>query len=199
MVQHTMTERKAACRLAGFTIVELMVVVVLIVLLAGAGGGVVTLRTFKKIQADSAVRHLMFAAKHAKLTAIERQSPCILALDTEENAFGLFINVVDEQTGMTQQMPLNDFYFKKAVDLPGDVEFEDIRITSLDGTEPDYNEQVRQVVFLPDGTAQRSVIQIGDGNTHFAVSISAATGKAKVYVGTGEDIPPDTVDLEQQL
>jgi len=42
------------------------------------------------------------------------------------------------------------------------------------------------------------VIQVGDGKTHYTVSISPATGKAKMFFGTAENVRIGTVDLDAQ-
>ena len=53
-------------------------------------------------------------------------------------------------------------------------------------------------MFSPNGSAQTAVVQIGDGKTHYAISISAATGKAKIYFGISEDIEVRIIDLDAE-
>ena len=193
-----MTGRKIRKNYAAFTLAELLLVVVLIVMISGIGGSM-AMGSFKKARLDKAVRHFLFTAKHARLNAIERQSPCILSINTDEKAFVLFVYSVDELTGFAERVIVNDFYFKKPVVLPGDVNFEQIIITNADGTEIDNTQQETEIVFLPDGTSQRAMVQISNEKHIYTVCISAATGRAKVYPGTGEDIEPTTVDLEEQI
>ena len=193
-----MTGQKIRKKYAAFTLAELLLVVVLIVMITGIGGAM-AMGSFKKARLDKAVRHFLFTAKHARLSAIERQSPCILSINTEEKTFVLLVYYVDEFTGLAEQVMLNDFYFKKPVVLPDDVEFAGIMITTVDGTEIDNTVQETEIAFLPDGTAQQAMIQIGNEKHIYTVCISAATGRAKVYPGTGEDIEPATVDLEEQI
>ena len=192
-----MTGRKVRKKYAAFTLAELLLVVIIIVMLSGIGGGM-AMGSFKKARLDKVVRHFLYAAKHARLKAIELQRPCILSLDAEEKTFVLLVYSVDELTGLAEQVMLNDFYFKKPVELPGDVEFEEIKITTVEGTVIDSTEQEMEIAFLADGTAQQARIQIGNEKHIYTVCISASTGRAKVYPGTGDDIEPTTVDLEEQ-
>ncbi len=193
-----MTGQKIRKKYAAFTLAELLLVVVLIVMITGIGGAM-TMGSFKKVRLDKAVRHFLFTAKHARLNAIERQSPCVLSINTEEKTFVLLVYSVDELTGLAEQIMLNDFYFKKPVVLPDDVEFAGIKIATVDGTEIDNTQQETEIAFLPDGTSQRATVQIGNQRHIYTVCISAATGRAKVYPGTGQDIEPTTVDLEEQI
>jgi len=59
-------------------------------------------------------------------------------------------------------------------------------------------EDLPTIIFLPDGTAQSAVVQIGDEKTHYTVSINAATGKAKLVSGTVENVKVSTVDLDAE-
>ncbi len=42
------------------------------------------------------------------------------------------------------------------------------------------------------------MIQIGDGENHLTVSISAVTGKAKIFEGTADKVKSDTIDLDEE-
>jgi type II secretory pathway pseudopilin PulG len=181
----------------GFTIAEILLVVIIVALVAGVGGGI-WVGTYKKMLAEKAALGFVFAAKHARLTAIERQSPCMMELDTEENRFALVIYALDVETGRTEQVPLRDFYFKKPVEFAGDVEFEDIQITPIGEREMAEADEEKTIVFSPDGTAQSAVIQMGDGRNHYTVSISAATGRAKMHFGTADEVETGTVDLDEE-
>ena len=182
-----------------FTIVELLLVVVIVALLAGVGGGIYV-GTYKSMSVKKAARDFLFAAKYARMTAVERQSPCMIELDTERNQFALTIYALDEETGRTEPVPLRDFFFKKPVELAGGVEFEDIQIMPVgmaEVTEAEEDE-VRTIAFLPDGTAQSAVVQIGNGKNHYTASICAATGRAKVQIGTAEEVITRTIDLDEE-
>jgi len=181
----------------GFTIVELMLVVVIIALLAGIGGGFYA-GTYRRMLVEKAARELWFAAKYARITAIERQSRCEIQLDAEENRFLLTVYEFNEETEQAEKVPLSDSY-SKPVQLSGDVKLEGVKITALGSEEGIEAGDGRTIVFLPNGTAQEAVIQIGDGENHYTVSICAATAKATMLFGTAEEVKSSTVDLDEEL
>ena len=54
------------------------------------------------------------------------------------------------------------------------------------------------MVFLPNGSAESAVLQIGDGKSHYTVAVVAATGKATLYAGTAQEIETVSIDLDIQ-
>ena len=188
--------------LTGFTIVELLMVVVIISLVAGVGGGLYV-GTYKRMLVEKAARDFLLTAKYARIMAIEKQTQYEILLDVANNGFLLTTTQLDEETGQTEQTVVKDSYCKP-VEFEGDVKFEDVQITptGLETTTGDSDEQA--IVFLPNGTAQSVVIQIGDGKTHYTISINAATGRAKLYLGeiekvkTGTDVIVGAIDLDAQ-
>ncbi|MHC4396103.1 MAG: GspH/FimT family protein [Planctomycetota bacterium] len=180
----------------GFTITEMLLVVVLIVLVAGVGGSF-TVGTYKKMLTEKAAREFLLAAKYARITAIERQSTCRIELDAKNNSFALTIDRLDDQAGETEKLIVQDLFFKPT-ELPADVEFEDVKIDSAGSEEPLEQAESHSIAFSPDGTAQSAVIQIGDGKNHITISISAATGKVKVYKGTAKEVKVGIIDLDEQ-
>ena len=178
---------------SGFTIVEVLVVITLIALIAGVGGGF-HIGTYKRMLVEKTARDLFLAAKYARIMAIEKQKPCSLELDTTNGGFFITYNEFNEESEKTEQAVVRDLY-SKPVELPAGVTFEDIQITSISLEE---TEEKTEIVFLPNGTAQSAVIQIGDGENHYTVSIYAATGKAAVQPGTAEGVEIKTVDLDQE-
>ena len=178
---------------SGFTIVELLVVITIIALLAGIGGGF-HIGTYKRMLVEKTARDLFLAAKYARIMAIEKQKSCRLALDTTNGGFFLSYDEFNEETGKTEQTVVRDMY-SKPVELASAVKFEDVQITSIGLEEA---EETTEIVFLPNGTAQSAVIQIGDGENHYTVSIYAATGKAAVKPGTVEEVEIKTVDLDRE-
>ncbi len=180
----------------GFTLIEVMLVVLIISLIAGVGGGIYT-GTYKGMLVEKAARNFLLTAKYARVMAIEQQRRYELYLDVSGNRFYLTTMQLDEEAGQAEKIIVRDAYCKPIV-FEGDVRFEDIKITpvGLEATDEDEEEQI--IVFLPDGTAQLAVIQIGDDRTHYTISISAATGKAKMYYSTVEKVKNSTIDLDAE-
>jgi type II secretion system protein H len=177
----------------GFTIIEVLVVITLIALIAGVGGGFY-MGTYKRLLVEKTARDFFLAAKYARIMAIERQKPYRIELDTTNGGFCLAFDQFNEETEQTERTIVRDLY-SKPVEFAGTVKFEDIQITSL-GTQA--NDEQKAIVFLPNGTAQPAIIQIGDGENHYTVNINAATGKAAVYPGTVKDIEITTFDLDKE-
>jgi len=180
----------------GFTIVELLLVVVIIALIGGVGGGLYV-GTYKRLLVEKAARDLLLTAKYARIVAIERARPHEIQLDVENNGFWLATSLLNEETGQTEQSIVRNYYCKP-VQFPGEVKFEDVKITPV-GTETTAEaENQQRIVFSPNGNAQLAVVQIGDSKTHFTVSISAATGKAAMYFGKAENVKIKTIDLDAE-
>jgi len=177
----------------GFTLVEVLVVVVIIALLGGLGSGIYV-GTYKRILVEKAARDFVLAAKYARIMAIERQRQYRMELDTANGGFYLTFNQLNVETEQTEQTIVRDLY-SRPVEFVGDVKFEAVQITPLGSQSSD---EQTTIVFLPNGTAQSAVIQIGDGKNHYTVSICAATGKAKVHQGTAEEAEIGTVDLDKE-
>ena len=201
-VQRQKLKLKVKAKRCGFTLAEMLAVVIIISLLAGLGGGIYV-GTYKKMLVEKAARHFVLTTKYARIMAIEKQRQYEIQLDVANNAFYLVTTQWDEDTEQTEQMVVKDSYCKP-VEFEGDVKFEDVQITptGLETTTGDDEEQA--IVFLPNGTAQSAVIQIGDGKTHYTISISTATGKAKMYFGaiedvrTGTDVIIGAIDLDAE-
>jgi len=178
----------------GFTLVELLVVVAIIAIVSGLGVGLYR-GTYKRILVEKAVRHFVLTAKYGRIMAIEKQRPYKIQLDEENAGFHLATTQWSEATEQTEEVVVRD-YFCKPVEFEGDIKFEDVQIIPIGAETATEDEDKQAIVFLPDGTAQAVVIQIGDGETHYAVSISASTGKAKMYFGTVENVKFGTIDLD---
>ncbi len=187
---------KTEAKRPGFTIAELLMVVLLISLIGGVGGGLYV-GTYRKMLAEKAARDIVFAAKYARMMAIEKQRPYKMEFDTINNAFQLTYAGYDEQTEQVQQGIVRDVYFKP-VQFRGDVKFEDIQIVPVGSSTQIEDPDQTAVVFWPGGTAQLAVVQVGDGKNHYTVHIAAATGKAKMYFGTPENLTIGTFDLDAE-
>ena len=180
----------------GFTIIEMLLVVGLIVLLAGVAGGFYA-GTYKKASVRKSARDFLLAARYARVLAIERQSKCQLKLDAVNNGFMLITDEFNEGTEGPEQLVVRDLYFKP-VRFAEDVKFEDIRIGPSDSQDSLETDKQNTITFLQDGTVQAAVVQIGDGTDHYTISISAASGKARIYAGTAKNLKSDTIDLDEE-
>jgi prepilin-type N-terminal cleavage/methylation domain-containing protein len=187
-------------RKRGFTITEMLFVVLIIGLISAAGTGLYV-GTFKKLRVQRAAYDFLLTAKYGRIMAIEQQSRYTMQLDAVSNGFLLTTLTWDEENEQASEQVVRDPYCKP-VQFEGDVMFEDVQIAP-DGLETESesdseNEQQQSIVFSPNGTAQLAVVQIGDGNTHYTISISAATGRAKIYYGTAEKVKVTTTDLDAE-
>ena len=175
----------------------MLVVIVIISLLAGLGGGVYT-GTYKRMLVEKAARDFLLTAKYARVMAIEKQRQYKILLDAANNKFYLSTTQLDEESGQTEEVIVKD-PFCRPVEFTGNVRFEDIRITPVGLESTEENEEEEQsIIFSPNGTAQTAVVQIGDDKTHYTISIFAATGKAKIYFGTSENIEVRVIDLDAE-
>jgi len=181
-------------RKQGFTIPEVLLVVLVIGLITSAGTGLYV-GTFKGMKVRKAVQDFLLTAQYARIMAMERQTPYRMELDLANQGFLLTTLRWDEDSGQVGLETVRDVYCKP-VQLEGDVTFEGVEIIPGTWEVESTGAEQQTIVFSPNGTAQSAVVQIGDGNTHYAISISAATGRAKVYFGTAENVQTMTVDLD---
>jgi len=196
-MQRRKSKVKVKTKRCGFTLAEVLVVVIIISLLAGLGSGIYV-GTHKRMLVEKAARDFVLTAQYARIMAIEKQHQYKIQLDAANNGFLLATTQLEEEGEQTEQVIVKNS-FCRPVEFEGEVMFEDIQITPIGletTTEDDEEEQT--IVFSPNGTAQSAVIQIGDGKTHYTVSIFAATGKAKVYFGTSEEVEVGVIDLDAE-
>ena len=178
----------------GFTIAEVLLVVLVIGLVAGAGTGLYV-GTFKSMKLRKAVQDFLLTAQYARIMAMERQMPYRLELDLANRGFWLTTLQWDEKSEQVELQIVRDV-FCKPVQFEGDVTFEDVEIVPSEWDIESESEEQQTIVFSPNGTAQSAVVQIGNGRTSYAIGISAATGKAKAYFGTTENVEVMTTDLD---
>ena len=173
-------------------------VVLIIGLIAGSGTGLYV-GTFKKMRVQKAAYDLLLTAQYGRIMAIEQNSRCTLMLDSTNNRFWLTRLERDEESGEASEQIVKDPYCKP-VEFEGDIVFEDIQIAlaNLETEQQDEEDQEKSIVFMPDGSAQTAAIQIGNGRNHYTVGISAATGRAKLYLGTTEKVKETSTDLDME-
>ena len=187
--------QRPAPGVCGFTIAEILLVVVLIALIASAGSGIY-LGTYRNMLAKKAARDFMLAAKYARIVAIERQRPCRIEFDQANNRFWLTVDEINEETEEAEPVIVRDLYFKP-IEFGGNVKFEGIVVKDTDLEEAFESSKQPTIVFSPNGTAQSAIVQIGNGENHYTVSICAGTGRVKVWFGTAENVEVGTVDLDE--
>ncbi|MEJ2704320.1 MAG: GspH/FimT family pseudopilin [Sedimentisphaerales bacterium] len=183
-------------RRRGFTIPEILLVVLVIGLIASAGTGLYV-GTFRGMKVRRAAQDFFLTAEYARIMAMERQTPYRLEMDLANRGFSLTTLRWDENTDQVGLETVKDV-FCKPVQLDGDVTFEVVEVVPGAWEVESTAAEQQTIVFSPDGTAQSAVVQIGDGKTHYTISIGAATGIAKVQFGTAENIKVTTIDLDAQ-
>jgi prepilin-type N-terminal cleavage/methylation domain-containing protein len=178
----------------GFTVAELLVVVLIIGLITSAGAGLYV-GTFRKLQVEKVAYDFFLTAKYARLMAVEEQQQYKMELNLTTKGFYLTTVQWDEESGQSQEQIIKNYYCKP-VQMEGEVTFEAAEIVPNGWETESDTDEIKSITFSPNGTAQSSVVQIGDGQTHYSISISPATGKAKIFFGTVENVKVTTVDLD---
>lgn len=180
----------------GFTLIEILLVVVIVTMIAGLGGGY-CIGSYKRLIVEKTARQLLLMATYARIMAIEQQRPYELQMDVGNRGFLLATTEMNEQTGETERVIVKDYYCRP-VEFEGDVQFEDVMVSTPTGEPLGDSDPEQKVIFLPNGSAESAVLQIGDGKTHYTVAIVAATGKATLSVGTAQEIDTVSIDLDIQ-
>lgn len=184
-------------RARAFTLIEMLVIVAIIAIVGGAGVGIFA-GTSKRLKAEKTARDFLLMARYARIMAIEKQREYRIQIDNENGGFALSTIEWSDETEQAEETVVNDQYCKP-VQFDGAVRFEDIQIVATADEDTEEDEEGNQaIVFRPDGSAQTVVAQIGNGWNNYSISISAATGKAKLHIGKIEDAQIDTYDLDSE-
>jgi prepilin-type N-terminal cleavage/methylation domain-containing protein len=186
--------RESAIR--GFTLVEILLVVAIIAMVAGLGGGY-GVGAYKRLLVEKTARQLLVTATYARIMAIEQQRPYELQLAAGSPGFLLTTTEMNPETGETERVIVRDFYCRP-VEFEGDIKFEDVKLELVAGESADAADTEQKVVFLPNGSAESAILQIGDGKSHYTLAVVAATGKATLYAGMVQDVDTVSVDLDIQ-
>ncbi len=182
----------------GFTLVELMLVITIIVLLGGAGAGMYA-GTYQKMLVEKAARQFLMMARYAKIAAVEQQRVYDIEFD-KDKGFVLTTTEPNEVSGQTEKTIVRNYYCRP-VEFTGNVKFEEARLDESAAAPLDQEAMDLRISFLPNGSAQSAVVQIGDGKTHYTISIVASTARAILYGGSAEnvtDVRNVAVDLDAQ-
>lgn len=184
-------------RRCGFTLVELLVVVAIIAVAGGAGIGLYA-GTSERLRVEKAARSFLLTARYARIMAIEKQREYRIQIDSEKAGFALATTEWNESSEQFAETVVRDYYCKP-VEFEGAVRFEDVKVvaTGVEETQEEDESAEQAIRFSPDGSAQAVVVQIGDGRRHYTISISAATGKAKITFGELKELAEvGTIDLD---
>jgi type II secretory pathway pseudopilin PulG len=177
----------------------MLVVIAVISILAGLGTGVYG-GTYKKLLVEKAARQFLLMARYARIAAIEQQRPYKIELD--EKGFLLATTQLNAETSQTERILVRDYYCHP-VKFEGDVKFEDVKVAgeTVDTTSKEAGEKAgteKKITFLPNGSADSAIVQIGDGKTHYTAAIVASTGRVTLSFGLAEGVKNATVDLDAQ-
>lgn len=173
---------------------EILLVVSIITMIAGLSGGYY-LGTYRRLMVEKAARQFLVMARYARIMAIEQQRPYELQIDPGNRGFFLATTRENPQTGEPEWIIVRD-YFCKPVQFEGDVRFEDVQIDLYTGLPAGDSDIEHRIVFLPSGSAQSAVFQIGDGRNRYSIAVVAATGKASLFPGEARDIRTASIDLD---
>jgi prepilin-type N-terminal cleavage/methylation domain-containing protein len=178
----------------GFTLIEVLLTVAIIAMVAGLGSGY-CVGTYKRLVVEKAARQFLLMARYARIMAIEQQKPYELQIDPNNQGFLLATTEADPETGEVRKVPVRDF-FCKPVQFEGEVRFEDVQMMmAAEGTPDEAGPELR-IMFLPNGSAQSAILQIGDGRNHYSIAVVAATGKAALYPGMTTEVRTASIDLD---
>lgn len=184
-------------RLRAFTLVELLVVVAIIAVAGGVGIGLYG-GTSERLKLEKTARNFLITAKYARIMAIEKQREYKIRLDSGNGGFALSSIEWNESAEEFEQTVVNDYYCKP-VEFEGNIRFEEVKVAGdYETEETDDEEAEASIVFRPDGSADAVAVQIGNGRTHYTISISPATGKAKIRFGELENAEIGTIDLDAE-
>jgi hypothetical protein len=171
-------------------------VVAIIAMVAGLGGSY-GVGTYKRLLVEKTARQLLMTATYARIMAIEQQRPYEVQLAAGNQGFLLTTTEMNPETGETERIIVSDFYCRP-VEFEGDIQFEDVKLELMAGESANTADMEQKVVFLPNGSAESAILQIGDGRNHYTIAVVAATGKATLYAGTAQEVDTVSVDLDIQ-
>ena len=181
----------------GFTLIELLVVIAIMSIMAGIGAGMFV-GTNQKLHVQKAANTLLIMAQYGRMSAIEEQRAYKIYLDIANNEFYLTTTDFDEQSGYIEEVIVRE-PMCAPVQLDDSITIEDARVLSNDYDLGNRSNNMYTIAFAPNGTSQSAVVQIGDGQNHYTLSVNEMTGKSKLYDGTIDNVKLDTIDLDAEM
>ena len=181
----------------GFTLIELLVVIAIMSIMAGIGAGMFV-GTNQRLHVQKAANTLLIMAQYGRMSAIEEQRAYKIYLDMANNEFYLATTDFDEQSGYIEEVIVRE-PMCAPVQLDNPITIEDARVLSNDYDLGNRSNNMYTIAFAPNGTSQSAVVQIGDGQNHYTLSVNEMTGKSKLYDGTIDNVKLDTIDLDAEM
>jgi len=179
----------------GFTFIELIVVVLIIGLLAGTTG-MISIRLLRKMRVESDAKHLVLAARYARLCAVERKQDYSLVIDKTGGSFYVRQGGAESTEDESAAMPVSNEYVKPKKLNDGNV-FDKIDVLSAI-EQRDGENDIQVIVFRPDGGCDLANIEIAGYGTVYSVLISPS-GRVRMQEGRCEDVLSGlVVDLDLQ-
>ena len=160
-----------------------MVVVVVIALAAGLGGGVYV-GSYKRMLVEKGARDIWLMAKYARIAAIEKQQTLYLEINKANRRCWVATTEVDPNGLAGGGVGVVQDRYCRPVELPTGVGFEAVSVGVAESSDQGGNgEAYPRIMFRPNGTAESAAIGVGDGKTHYGITITGATGMARLVVG----------------
>jgi prepilin-type N-terminal cleavage/methylation domain-containing protein len=182
-------------QISGFTLIELMVVVVVIALAAGLGGGVYV-GSYKRMMVEKAARDVWSLAKYARIAAIEKQQTLYLEIDRTNRRCWVGTAEVDANSVSAAEGGMIRNQYCRPVELPSGVEIEELAVGVSESADVTAGDAYPRIIFRPNGSAESAAIGIGDGKTHYGITINGATGTSRLVLGEAAPVADLTIDLE---
>jgi len=180
----------------GFTLIEILLVTVLIAL-AGTIIGVRFFRNLDRTALRSASQKLLHMTRYAQLLAGQHQQPTELHINLEEGTYWLTTLPLlssDPEIGSneTDEPQIVHNVFFSPGQLPDKLRFTRAQAA---GMQPVTSGEIT-IKFYTDGTAQAGLIQLSSRSNTFTVLIHPRTARAELKAVSINELPHDTLDLD---
>ncbi len=170
-----------------FTLIELLAVAA-VVAMAAVGTTTLLMRGNRKAAVLRYGQDLALAARAARIQAVQQGQPARLVLDPQSRRFYVIGHHADSL--FSEEESVISMPFSRPVQMPEGIGFEKIGIFGQE-------ESLTEIEFRPNGSAQTSIIQIGDGTHRATVTILEATGRVSMVPGEVTTLTADRVDLDE--